>query len=210
GSDVCSSDLRLIAQLIGASADEIALSTNTSYGLNIAALALPLERGDIVLVSDREFPANVYPWLHLRSRGIEVELLPVTDEGWPDEPRLLERIQDPRVRVLAVSLVQFSNGYAVDRIPFPGQRAQPARTSWWTPSRGWGRYRWTCGGHRWTFSRPAARSGCGRRGARDSPACAGSSSDNSSRRWPAGPPSREPTTSASLPATAPSSVIRHA
>src|SRR5690606_32176417 len=105
---------RLIAQLIGASADEIALSTNTSYGLNIAALALPLERGDIVLVSDREFPANVYPWLHLRSRGIEVELLPVTDEGWPDEPRLLERIQDPRVRVLAVSLVQFSNGYAVD------------------------------------------------------------------------------------------------
>jgi cysteine desulfurase/selenocysteine lyase len=105
---------RLIAQLINATPDEIALATNTSYGLNLAALALPLERGDIVLVSDREFPANVYPWLHLRQHGVEVELAPVTADGWPDEAYLLERIADPRVKVLAVSLVQFSNGYAVD------------------------------------------------------------------------------------------------
>ncbi len=34
--------------------------------------------------------------------------------GWPDEARLLERIEDPRVRILAVSLTQFSNGYTVD------------------------------------------------------------------------------------------------
>lgn len=105
---------RLVAALINASPEEIALATNTSYGLNIAALALPLEPGDIVLVSDREFPANVYPWLHLRQRGVEVELAPVTAEGWPDEAHLLERLADPRVKVLAVSLVQFSNGYAVD------------------------------------------------------------------------------------------------
>ena len=105
---------RLIARLINATPDEIALATNTSYGLNLAALALPLERGDVVLVSDREFPANVYPWLHLRRRGVEVELVPVTAEGWPDEAYLLDRIAEPRVKVLAVSLVQFSNGYAVD------------------------------------------------------------------------------------------------
>ncbi len=105
---------RLIARLINATPDEIALATNTSYGLNLAALALPLEKGDMVLVSDREFPANVYPWLHLRQRGIEVELVPVTAEGWPDEAYLQERLAEPRVKVLAVSLVQFSNGYAVD------------------------------------------------------------------------------------------------
>ena len=105
---------RLIARLINATPDEIALATNTSYGLNLAALALPLERGDVVLVSDREFPANVYPWLHLRRRGVEVELVPVTAEGWPDEAYLLDRLAEPRVKVLAVSLVQFSNGYAVD------------------------------------------------------------------------------------------------
>ena len=105
---------RLIAGLLNAGTDEIALTTSTSFGLNLAALSLPLERGDVVVVSDREFPANVYPWRRLRERGIEVELAPVTAEGWPDEAHLLERVADPRVRVLAVSLVQFSNGYAVD------------------------------------------------------------------------------------------------
>ena len=67
-----------------------------------------------MLVSDREFPANVYPWLRLRETGVEVELVPTTPEGWPDEARLLERLEDPRVRVLAVSLVQFSSGYCAD------------------------------------------------------------------------------------------------
>jgi selenocysteine lyase/cysteine desulfurase len=119
---------RLIAQLLNATPDEIALATNTSYGLNLAALALPLAKGDIVLVSDREFPANVYPWLHLRHRGVEVELVPVSAEGWPDEAYLLERLAEPRVKVLAVSLVQFSNGYAVDLAAL--SRATRATGTW--------------------------------------------------------------------------------
>ena len=51
-----------VAGLIGAAPAEIALATNTSYGLGLAARALPWLPGDIVVVSDREFPANVYPW----------------------------------------------------------------------------------------------------------------------------------------------------
>ena len=102
------------AQLINAEPGEIALAANTSHGLNLAATALPLKDGDVVLVSDREFPANVYPWLLLKKRGITVELAPCTPEGWPDEARLLERLRDPRVRVLAVSFVQFSNGFRAD------------------------------------------------------------------------------------------------
>ncbi len=104
----------LAARLLNVSDSEIALSTNTSFGLNVAAGALPLRRGDVVLVSDREFPANVYPWMKLAERGIQMELVPVTPDGWPDEDRLLQRLEDPRVKVLAVSLVQFSNGYTID------------------------------------------------------------------------------------------------
>ncbi len=102
------------AALLNCDAGEIALATNTSVGINVAARSLPLNEGDVVVVSDREFPANVYPWLRLRSEGVTVELAPVTADGWPDEAYLLERVADPRVRVLAVSLVQFSNGYTVD------------------------------------------------------------------------------------------------
>jgi len=105
---------RLVATLIGATPDEIGLTVNTGFGLGIAARALPFRPGDIVLVSDREFPANVYPWMRLGDRGVTLELVPTTPEGWPDESRILERLRDPRVRAVAVSQVQFSNGYAVD------------------------------------------------------------------------------------------------
>jgi len=104
----------LVAELINAEAGEIALAVNTGFGLSLAANALPLTPGDVVLLSDREFPANVYPWILQRRRGVEVEVARCTPEGWPDEEHLLTRLRDPRVKVLAVSFVQFSNGYRAD------------------------------------------------------------------------------------------------
>lgn len=102
------------ARLIGARPGEIALTHNTSYGINLAARMLPLGRGDIVIVSHGEFPANVVPWRGRSDQGVVLELVPVTPRGWPDEDRLAERMRDPRVRVLALSSVQFHTGYAAD------------------------------------------------------------------------------------------------
>ena len=68
----------LLATLVNASPEEIALAPNTSYGINLAATGLPLSHGDVILVSDKEFPANVYPWMLLRERGIRCELVPTT------------------------------------------------------------------------------------------------------------------------------------
>jgi selenocysteine lyase/cysteine desulfurase len=104
----------IVAGLLHADPDEIALATNTSFGLGLAARSLPFRPGDIVLVSHREFPANVYPWKRLGDRGVTLELVPVTPEGWPDEARMLRRLEDPRVRCLAVSYTQFASGYTVD------------------------------------------------------------------------------------------------
>jgi selenocysteine lyase/cysteine desulfurase len=104
----------LVADLINADPGEIALAVNTGFGLSLAANALPLAPGDVVLVSDREFPANMYPWLLQQRRGVQVELARCTPEGWPDEDHLVSRLRDPRVKVLALSFVQFSNGYRAD------------------------------------------------------------------------------------------------
>ena len=105
---------RLVSELLSVAPEEIALTVNTGFGLSVAARALPLGAGDIVLVSDREFPANVYPWMRLKEQGVEMELVATTAEGGPTSARLLERLADPRVRVLAVSLVQFGSGYLAD------------------------------------------------------------------------------------------------
>jgi selenocysteine lyase/cysteine desulfurase len=103
------------ARLVNADPAEIALAPNTSFGLNLAALALPLPPGSVILASDREFPALVYPFRHRARHGdVRFELLPVTAAGWPDEAALVARLDDPAVRCVAVSLTQFANGYTVD------------------------------------------------------------------------------------------------
>ncbi len=112
--DVFDRSRALAANLIGAAPLEIALATNTSAGINLAAQAIPLEPGDIILVSQGEFPANVFPWREQSRRGAVLELVPLTAEGWPDEARMLARLEDPRVKILALSLVQFHTGYLAD------------------------------------------------------------------------------------------------
>ncbi len=105
---------RLAAQLINAREDEIALMTNTTTGLNVAAHAIPLASGDVVLTFDREFPSIITSWFGLRSKGVTLERLAPTPEGWPDEEALHRRLVDPAVKAVCVSLTQFSNGYTID------------------------------------------------------------------------------------------------
>ena len=107
------------ARLVNASPDEIALVPNTSYGLNLAAQALPIEPGRRVVLSDREFPANVYPWLALERVGrAKVSIIPADRLGRPDEDRLLAEIERGDVGILALSAVQFATGYAADLARF--------------------------------------------------------------------------------------------
>lgn len=102
------------ARLIGASPDEIAMMVNTSYGINFAARALPMAPGEIVVSSEREFPANIYPWMALeKSRGVKLQLVPCRDR-LADEEAMLKAIEQPGVRVLAVSWVSFETGKRVD------------------------------------------------------------------------------------------------
>jgi selenocysteine lyase/cysteine desulfurase len=101
------------ARLIGAHADEIALLPNTSFGINLAAHVLPLRPGQRVVVSDREFPANVYPWMQLaRSAGVQLDLVPADELGRPDEARLLAELERGDVGIFALSAVQFASGYS--------------------------------------------------------------------------------------------------
>jgi cysteine desulfurase / selenocysteine lyase len=104
----------LVSSMIGASPAEIALATNTTFGINLAAFALPLKRGDVVLSPDLEFPANVYPWMQLAARrGIEFRQLEC-DDGVLHRDRLERELEDERVRLVTVSWVQFASGARVD------------------------------------------------------------------------------------------------
>jgi cysteine desulfurase/selenocysteine lyase len=103
------------AQLIGARVRSIALMTNTTHGVNLAARALPYGAGDVILSTHGEFPANVYPWMAAaRARGAEFRLLPLAGD-LPDEEAFMRAIEhDPRVKVVALSWVSYWSGHTFD------------------------------------------------------------------------------------------------
>ena len=102
----------LLAKMIHAQSSEIAFVTNTTYGLNVAAWGLDLKPSDKILLPDVEFPANVYPWTNLRQKGVVVEFIP-SKNGFFDMDNFVKAI-DRNTKVLALSSVQFFNGYKND------------------------------------------------------------------------------------------------
>lgn len=101
------------ARLLGATAGEIAFVRNTSHGLGLVAEGLDWKPGDEVAVATSlEYPSNVYPWLHLRDRGVTVREIEVREGGVT--PEAVEAALTPRTRLVAVSSVQFATGYRTD------------------------------------------------------------------------------------------------
>ena len=103
----------LFAQLIGATADDIASIPACSYGMAVAAANLPVSRGQHIVVLEDQFPSNVYPWRQLAAeRGAEVVTVPRGgNQGWT--PRLLDAIDD-RTAVAALPHCHWTDGGLID------------------------------------------------------------------------------------------------
>jgi len=59
-----------------------------------------------------EYPANVYPWMHLASRGVVLRPIAATEGGVTREA--VAQAIGPRTRVVSVSSVEFATGVASD------------------------------------------------------------------------------------------------
>src|SRR5262245_59804396 len=79
---------RLVGQLINCDPLDVAFLKNTSEGIGLVAEAFPWKPGDNVIIAEEEYPANVYPWLNLASRGVEVRRVASRDRRiWVDDIR---------------------------------------------------------------------------------------------------------------------------
>jgi len=103
----------LTAQIYGLTPDEIGLCSCSSEAYNLAAMALNLQPGDEVVISDLDFPAGATPWLQ--------PTCPATVKVWQARGGGL-RVEDlvpllnSNTRLVQVSLVSFFNGFM---IPLP-------------------------------------------------------------------------------------------
>jgi len=101
------------ARLIAAAPEEIAFLKNTSEGLALVAEGLDLKAGDSVVIVGREFPANIYPWLHLESRGVAVRMVQPGEQGRISVDEIAAAI-DGTTRLLSMSFVQYASGFRSD------------------------------------------------------------------------------------------------
>jgi len=114
-----------LAALLGTVAPNISYMKNASEGLGLIAAGYPLSKGDQILTYVHEYPANYYPWRLQEARGAELVLIQnVTysslcggkDLEGPCGFRIeeIEKSITPRTRIIALSHVQFTSGFACD------------------------------------------------------------------------------------------------
>lgn len=107
----------LLAKLVGGSAQDVALTSGTSAGIQSIALSFPWRAGDRVLLFEGEFPANVLPWLRAAERfELEPRWLPLSPFAEGDGSDGLSRVEAELrrgVRLVAVSAVQYRSGLAM-------------------------------------------------------------------------------------------------
>jgi len=101
-----------VAELLSVGPESIAFTKNTTAGLGLVVAGLDWVAGDNIVGVDREFPANIYPWMGLKQKGVELRLY--RPEQGRIDVKTVVRMCDQRTRVLAISAVQFWSGFRTD------------------------------------------------------------------------------------------------
>jgi selenocysteine lyase/cysteine desulfurase len=102
------------AGLIGADADEVAVTTSVSAGVSALASAFRFDEGrDTIVVSDFEFPTIGQIWHAQEARGARVVHVPAAPDGTIPIERF-ERVVDDSTALVAVTAVCFRNGSRLD------------------------------------------------------------------------------------------------
>jgi cysteine desulfurase / selenocysteine lyase len=104
---------KLAAQLLKCQTDEVALVGPTSLGLSLVASGLNFRKGDNILIYHDDYPSNVYPWMALAQKGVEVRLLNTRGLGVIRPVDVLGQV-DENTRLVALASCHFISGYRLE------------------------------------------------------------------------------------------------
>ncbi len=104
---------QLGARLIQCQPEEIALLGPTSLGLSFVAAGLKFRRGDNILIYHDDYPSNVYPWMALAERKVEVRLLNTRELG-VIRPRDVAGQIDENTKLVALASCHFISGFRLE------------------------------------------------------------------------------------------------
>jgi selenocysteine lyase/cysteine desulfurase len=104
---------KLAAQLLNCRTDEVAFVGPTSLALSFIASGLKLRKSDNILIYFDDYPSNVYPWMALADRGVEVRLMNTRGLGVIRPKDVIGQV-DENTRLVALASCHFISGYRID------------------------------------------------------------------------------------------------
>ena len=104
---------KLGAQLLNCQPEEVALVGPTSLALSFVAAGLSFRKRDNILIYHDDYPSNVYPWMALAERGVEVRLLNTRGLGVIRPQDVIGQV-DENTRLVALASCHFVSGYRID------------------------------------------------------------------------------------------------
>ena len=102
----------MLGKMINCSGERIAFLDNTTNGIIWLAQGIDWKSGDRIILNDVEFPANVYPFLQLKEKGVEIDFIK-SSNGIVTAEEIIDAIK-PETKLLSISFVQFLSGYRID------------------------------------------------------------------------------------------------
>lgn len=103
-----------VAALLGATPAEIALTANTTAGLDAVIWGLDWRDGDEAITTALEHPGLAAPlWVLARRRGVTLRTIP-SEEAHGDLERAVGARMGPRTRLVALSHVAWTTGAVLD------------------------------------------------------------------------------------------------
>jgi len=92
---------------------EIAFVGPTSLGLSFMAAALPVRKNDNILICFDDYPSNVYPWMKLAGRGVEVRLMNTREWGTLRSVDIMGQV-DENTRAVVMASCHFVTGFRLE------------------------------------------------------------------------------------------------
>jgi cysteine desulfurase / selenocysteine lyase len=101
------------AQLLHCQPEEVSLVGPTSLGLSFIAAGLNFRRGDNVLIYHDDYPSNVYPWMALAEKGVQVRLMNTRSLGAIRAVDVMGQV-DENTRLVALASCHFVSGHRLE------------------------------------------------------------------------------------------------
>ena len=103
----------LASRLLNSKPEEVALVGPTSLGLSLIAAGLKFRKHDNILVYYDDYPSNVYPWMALAEKGVQVRLINTKHLGVIRAIDVIGQV-DEQTRLVALASCHFITGSRID------------------------------------------------------------------------------------------------